>query len=104
MEYKELHLPGNHPYKEYHGAPLKPIVTKKCTMCGACINACPVGAVPKDAPNITNTEQCISCVRCINICLKKARKVNTLMVKVAAMKMKKNCTERKHNELFIENK
>lgn len=49
----------------------------------------------------TNKELCISCMRCIDICPNKARKVNSLMVKVASKKMKAACAERKGNELFI---
>ena len=102
-EFEKLSLPGNRPYKEYHGVPLKPKVSNACTSCGACANVCPVQAIPMDAPNQTNTDICISCMRCIEVCPAHARTVNKLMLKVASLKMKKNCSEPKENELFLAN-
>ena len=101
-DFSELQLPGNRPYKEYNGIPLKPKTTKKCTKCGVCAKACPVGAIPLHAPNTTNTDLCISCMRCISVCPTNARKLNPLLLKLATSKMKKNCLERKNNELFME--
>lgn len=40
-------------------------------------------------------------MRCIQVCPKKARKVNKLKLKIASMKMKKACEDRKKNELFL---
>lgn len=100
-EWISLDLPGNRPYKEYNGIPLKPKAGSNCTKCRVCSKACPVGAIPFDAPNLTNKDVCISCMRCIEVCPVHARKVNGLMLKVASMKMKKACADRKENELFM---
>lgn len=99
---KNVGLPGNRPYKEYHGVPLKPKANKKCTNCGKCVKSCPVGAISVDTPAVTDKNVCISCMRCVSICPVKARNVSNILVKVASLKMKKECEQRKNNKLFIE--
>ncbi|MDO5417907.1 MAG: 4Fe-4S binding protein [Lachnospiraceae bacterium] len=96
-----LSVKGNHPYREYKGIPLKPKAGKSCTGCGLCAGKCPTGAIPLENPRETDTEICISCMRCIEICPKHARKLNGLMLAVAAGKLKKACGERKGNQCVI---
>lgn len=100
-DFTALQLPGNRPYREYSGVPIKPKVMKKCIKCGLCAKECPVGAIPLTAPDITNHKVCISCMRCVKVCKEGARKVNGMLVKIAASKMKKTCSDRKDNELFL---
>ena len=97
----ELQLPGNYPYREYKGVPLKPKAGKNCTGCGACANLCPVGAISIEDPSKTDKNLCISCMRCVEVCPSHSRKVSSLMVKVASKKMKAACQDRKENELFL---
>lgn len=96
-----LELPGNHPYREYGGLPIKPKAGRSCTSCGTCATLCPTGAISAANPKKTDKDLCISCMRCIKVCPKKARKVNPMLVKVAANKMKAVCGQKKENELFI---
>lgn len=97
----QIEVPGNNTYREYNGVPLKPKADKTCTKCGLCAAECPVNAIPKDMPLLTDKSKCISCMRCIKICPKHARGLNKIMVMAAAKKMKKVCISRKNNELFL---
>ncbi len=93
-------IPGNRPYKKAGGAGLVPKPDKSCVKCGACAKACPVQAI--DPVNFTaNAKACIGCMRCMKQCPKNARKVNGLMVSIAALAIKKACSVRKENELFL---
>ena len=48
-----------------------------------------------------DSQKCISCMRCVKQCPKKARKVNAVMVTIATMALKKACSVRRENELYI---
>ena len=93
-------IPGNRPYKKAGGAGLVPKPNKSCVKCGTCAVACPVRAI--DPVNFSaNSKACISCMRCMKQCPINARKVNGLMVSVAALAIKKACSVKKENELFL---
>lgn len=99
---KSVQVPGNRPYREYGGVPMQPKADdKSCTRCGLCAAKCPTGAIDVQNPQETDSHKCISCMRCLAICPQKARKLNKLMVSVAAGKMKKACSDRKSNALFL---
>jgi pyruvate formate lyase activating enzyme len=45
-----------------------------CTVCGACVAACPYGALSSDTESIRrNTDLCQTCGQCIPVCKSKAR-------------------------------
>lgn len=93
-------IPGNRPYKKGGGAGVVPKATKGCVKCGQCVQKCPVEAI--EAVNYTaDPKKCISCMRCVKQCPAKARKVNSALVSVAALAIKKACSIRKGNELFL---
>ena len=93
-------IPGNRPYKKAGGAGLVPKVGKNCTKCGLCAESCPVQAI--DPASFTaDAKKCISCMRCVKQCPEKARNVNGAMVSIAAMAIKKACSVRKENELYM---
>ena len=101
MECMKVELPGNHNYREYNGVPLKPVANGKCTSCGICAKECPVGAISKDDPKVTDKEKCISCMHCVAVCPQKARHCNKVMELIASKKMKKSCSGRKENKLYL---
>jgi ferredoxin/methylmalonyl-CoA mutase cobalamin-binding subunit len=99
-ELSEVHVPGNKDYREYGGVPFKPSADKKCNSCGVCAKECPTGAIPIKEPKKIDKEKCISCMRCIIVCPQKARGLNQIVLKGAAVKMAKVFKERKENEFF----
>ncbi|MFD1402688.1 4Fe-4S binding protein [Robinsoniella peoriensis] len=101
LKCEPLKLPGNYPYREYNGVPLKPKVRKGCMNCGLCAKMCPVGAISITELKKTDNALCITCMRCVDLCPAKARTVSNLKLKIASMKMKKVCSQHKGNELFI---
>lgn len=96
-----VQVPGSRPYREYGGVPMQPKADKSCTRCGLCAAKCPTGAIDAQNPQETDSHECISCMRCLAICPQKARKLNKVVVSVAAGKMKKACSSRKSNALFV---
>lgn len=94
-------FPGKKPYREYGGVPFKPVANGKCTSCGLCVKECPTGAISLDNPKLTDKSKCISCMHCVAICPKKARKCSKLVSFIAGRKMKKVCSGRKENRLYI---
>lgn len=97
----QLNLPGNRPYREYGGVPMKPKAGNSCNQCGLCAAKCPVNAIPENDPAKTITEKCISCMRCIAVCPSQARSVNKMLLSAGAMKLKKSCSTYKRNELYL---
>ncbi len=95
------HIPGSRPYKKAGGAGLVPKAGSGCTGCGLCAEKCPAQAISRENPKATDGKKCISCMRCVAKCPQSARKVNGAMVSVAALAIKKACSTRKGNELYI---
>jgi len=96
-----LQIPGNYPYKKVSRIGLVPKADKKCINCGLCAENCPAQAINKNDVKTADSKKCISCMRCVVQCPYSARKVNDLMVSAAALAIKKACSERKSNELYI---
>ena len=92
---------GNKPYRKYLSIPIKPKANKQCIKCGLCYQKCPVHAISNKNYKICDTKKCISCLQCVSICPKKARQVNSIILKLAELKMRKLCSGRKSNQLYI---
>lgn len=100
-ELPEIAVKGNHPYKEYHTIPMKIKVGSSCNGCGTCIRKCPVQAISRTDPKITDEERCIGCMRCIRVCPVEARKVSSLLLMAVRQKLKKVCSDRKEPEFIL---
>lgn len=97
----DLTVPGNFPYRAYSGVPMKPKADHGCIQCGHCSRHCPVGAIPPDAPNQTNTQVCITCMACAAFCPQRARKVSPFVLFPASLALRKACKGRKPNKLYL---
>lgn len=99
---QHLELPGNRPYRDYNGIPVKPkYKAKKCLHCNACFSHCPTGAIDISRPDEIDSEKCISCMGCVSVCKKGARYVPLLMRFAGKMFLKKACSERQEPKYYI---
>lgn len=94
-------IPGNRPYKVSKLSGLVPKPTKKCVNCKVCATECPMQAIDFNDPSKIDKDKCISCMRCISVCTYLARSINIVKYKAASAMLKKVCSDRKENELFI---
>lgn len=98
---EKLKLPGNHPYRKYNGIPLKPKGNRKCVACMACVNNCPVNAIPKENPRYTDKSKCITCMGCHVICPQNARHLNVILHELSEISFKMKYGKRKEPDIFI---
>ena len=98
---EDVQVPGNRPYRELKPSALKPQAGENCVKCGICASQCPVQAIPREAPNQTDTEKCFACMRCISVCPHHARFLNEEMVAGLTKKLEAACSGRKENQLFL---
>jgi len=98
----DLTIKGNRPYKKSAPVGLNPSVNKNlCVSCGVCADKCPVGAIPKDNPQITDADICISCGRCINVCNQNARQYAGLKYKTIEAIFKAAFSKRKEPNFIL---
>jgi len=96
-----VQVPGNIPYKEFKGMPAQPAANHKCVKCGACAKTCPVGAIPLEAPNLTDKEKCITCMRCVSVCPQGARSLPVPVLIASEGMLKIKASGHKEPAIFI---
>jgi ferredoxin len=72
-----------------------------CTACGLCVDVCPNGAIPSDAPQTTAADKCIACSACIKRCPQQARQVGNAKTKKEFASHLLHAVERKEPELIL---
>lgn len=97
----DLQIPGNTPYKKAGAAVLVPKADNRCVSCGLCAENCPAQAISRNDLKSADSQKCISCMRCVAKCPQSARRVNNAMVSTVALAIKKACSTRKENELYL---
>ena len=96
----KLSVPGNYPYKERKPSqPLGPTIDENCTLCGKCVENCPVGALSKKGKIEVDEDICIKCNRCRLWCPEDAITFGGYASNIKKFLME-NCSERKNPEIF----
>ena len=96
-----LSVPGNSPYRAPSSIPLSISVGSNCNECGACVRICPVGAIPAENPQSTDSDKCINCTACISACPKHVRKYGGIKYFLGSKAFSKKCAARCEPEFFI---
>jgi len=98
----DLTLAGSHgTYKELSKGGIKPEANGLCTACGICAGSCPVGAIAKSNPRVTDKETCIGCMRCQRLCPQHARDFDGDFMQMMSDKFAPRLGGHKENYLFL---
>jgi ferredoxin len=96
-------LPGNRPYKDgVSSLPFGPqLDTAACTLCGSCVEACPVGAISLGDHLAIDVSLCTICCSCIKTCPEEALSISQTPARAKMEWLHTNCQARKEPQLFF---
>lgn len=98
----EVTVPGNRPYRAPGVFDYSPVCTAECSLCGACIAVCPVGAIDmEDGGIVTDVDSCFMCLACTAACPHGARVVPTERMEMISKMLGKLKGVRRENEFFL---
>lgn len=95
----QLHVKGNHPYRNVASIPLKPKTNNKCNACKLCVKQCPTGAICEENPHKIEKTKCICCAHCISICNRNAKYFGGPIYWIASRKFSKKFSHRQEPDI-----
>jgi ferredoxin len=102
-ELADLHVPGTMPYGGV--TQLWDVdfiaVDDRCAHCGACADACPMGAIDPQDSSKNDPVACITCCACLKACPQRARSMKPGPVMEAAKRLNRLYSERKQPEFML---
>lgn len=96
-----LQVKGNIPYKEAAAVALKPEADESCTLCGACVEICPVQALKIATHLEKDSTRCIACAACIAACPEQAQAFRGAQYETFSSMFTAKNAQRKEPEIFI---
>lgn len=98
-----LQLPGTDPLPERRviGPSHAETAPTKCVECGACLTACPTGAIYFKKGYQTDAALCTICCACVKACKRRARIIISEHIPQLREMLASSCAERKEPQIFV---
>ncbi len=99
----ELQVPGSLPYggiTELWDVDFI-AVNDRCSHCGDCAEACPVGAIDPQDSTLIDNQRCVTCCACVKSCARGARSIKPGPVREAQKRLVTLYNEPKQPECFL---